>query len=236
MSSILSDICHHIVNVFESDGTSLDYGEVLNKFEHFTNNEKLVNENKDDLSRIYNRCISDKKLIEFVVTKLYSKLNEGFYNPFVSDEDQTDIFEDDYINIEPSNDIKDENGNEIDKVYIDNNCVGGKIYYKDGKMFSGVNIEKGGVVEICPVIPIDKTALCSRSVRDIAFEISPNDEWGVPMGYANMYRTTEQTGTSGNIDYEYPEMSDVMRFVAIDDIKPNDELVLRVEEDPMRLR
>lgn len=234
---IISDVCKHIVNVFESDGTNLEYGEVLNKFEHFLMNESLVRKNSDVLNRIYGKCISNKKLMEFVVTQLYGKLNEGFYNPFSEEGDEeSDPFYDDYIEIDDDSSVADQDGNQVEKVLVNDDCINGKVYYKDNKMYSGVNMSSGDVVEICPVVPMDYVSMCSRPVRDLSFLISDKEEkYGVPFGYANFYRTSQDSGLEGNVDYEYPEESPVMRIIAIKDIKPNDELVLLVMDDPNKL-
>lgn len=232
MNNIISDICLHIVSVFEKDGTVLDYGEVLNKFENFVTNKTLVTENRDILDRIYNRCISDKKLMEFTVTKLYGSMNEGFYNPFLRDEEQGVLGEDEYILVDNDRKVENEDGAEVDEIKINDDCVNGKIYYKDGKMYSGVNIKRGDVIEICPVVRLDRESMCSRSIRDMAFQLSINkDDYGIPLGYANVYRTNLESKEDGNIDYEYPESSEIIKFVAARDIDPNEELILRVEDE-----
>ena len=234
-NKIITDACKHIVHVFEADGTHLDYGEVLNKFEHLTMNESLVRKNKKILDRIYCKCISNKKLMEFVVTQLYGKLNEGFYNPF-NDEGQEDtgIYEDEYIVGDENAEARDDDGKKQEEILVNDQCINGKIFFKDGKIYSGVNLFRGDVVEICPIVPLDKVSMCARPVRDLAFQISEKDPdlYGIPFGYANFYRTTDETGTKGNVDYEYPEQGDFMKIIAIENICPNEELVLRVESDP----
>lgn len=54
----------------------------------------------------------------------------------------------------------------------------------DGKyVYSNVVFYPGDIVEICPTKPISKSALYSKDMRDVVFEVIPNKEWALPFGY-----------------------------------------------------
>lgn len=234
-NGLTNDIVSHIVNVYNKvSENKLEYGEVLNKFEHLLSNEKLYSLNESTINKFCSKMISDDEVVAFVNNALYGVLNEGFYNPFSDDEHElgdTDYISD--IKVSDGVVVKDRDNCPIKRIKKWDTNVNGKIVYKgDKKMYSGVNFLEGDIVEECPVRELRMDSMFSRDVRDYAFQLYPDKAiYGLPFGYANFYATTEDTNEEPNIDYEYDPSEGIIRFVAIRNIKRGSLLVLRVGED-----
>ena len=51
-----------------------------------------------------------------------------------------------------------------------------QVYMKGNSVYSKTSFYPGEIIEICPTKPIDKGLLFSRDIRDIIFEVIPNEE------------------------------------------------------------
>ncbi len=230
MNTLNLDIAKHIVNVYKK--TKLDEGEVLNKYEHLLSNEVLYENNRNIIDKLTYKVATDEEVVDFVDNLLYSSLNEGFYNPF--DDDSSAAKRGGIMDIIPVNNeiiVKDKDNCPIKGIRKWDSNVNGKIYCIGGKMYAGRRFIPNDVVEECPVIVINNEGMFSRTVRDLAFQLYPEkDIYGIPMGYANCY-DVDTTGLTGNVDYEYDPDEGIIRIIAITNIKPNNLLVLRANED-----
>lgn len=234
MNTLYLDIAKHLTELYNKNNSDnkVNEGEVLNKFQNLISSDELYRRNKPVLDKLFSKCISDEESLKFANT-LFSKVNEGFYNPFDGAEEDDDISAtaDDIISVEPVNNqiiIRDKDENPIHGIRRWDSNVNGKVYCKDGKMYSGRRFIPGDVLEECPVVEINNEGLFSRTVRDMAFQLYPDKEvYGIPMGYANCY----DNGVNGNVDYEYDPEEGILRIIAISNIKPNNLLVLRTTSD-----
>lgn len=230
MNTLNLDIAKHIVNVYKK--ARLDEGEVLNKYEHLLSNTALYENNRNIIDRLTYKVATDEEVVNFVDKLLYSSLNEGFYNPFDDDTLNSEDYEvKDIIPVDKNAIVKDKDNSPIKGIRRWDSNVNGKIYCTGGKMYSGRRFIPNDVVEECPVIVINNEGMFSKTVRDLAFQLYPNkDIYGIPMGYANCYEV-DTTGAHGNIDYEYDPEEGIIRFIAVSNIKPNNLLILRANED-----
>ena len=236
--SLVNDIVLHIVNVYNRlNENKLEYGEVLNKFEHLLSNETLCSLNEGTLNRLYSRMIEDEEVVSFAKNALFGVLNEGFYNPFSDDYHElgnTDFISD--IKVADGVVIKDRDNCPIKRIKKWDTNVNGKIVFRgDKKVYSGVNFLEGDIVEECPVKELRGDAMFSRDIRDLAFQLYPDKEiYGIPFGYVNYYATAYDVKDIPNVDYGYDPKEGIIRVVAIRNIKKGDLLVLRVSEDFMK--
>lgn len=234
-NSLVNDIVSHIVNVYNRlNENKLEYGEVLNKFEHFLSNDTLCSLNEGTVSRLYSKMIEDEEVVSFVNNALYGVLNEGFYNPFSDDEHElgdTDFISD--IKVADGVVVKDRDNCPIKRIKKWDTNVNGKIVFRgDKRIYSGLNFLAGDIIEECPVKKLRADAMYSRDIRDLAFQLYPDkEEYGLPMGYANYYATAYDVKDVPNVDYEYDPSEGIIRIIAIRNIKKGDLLVLRVGED-----
>lgn len=232
INEISYNICKRLTenyNTYVSDNVSL--GEVLGKFESLVNDEKLNEQYHDTLEKLYYNRLSKAKSIMFV--NVLRSMNENFQNPFYTGEDvydENNVIDHTELVIDKKA-LSPESDYPIMKVGIWDSNVNGKIMCNPGGkegMYSGAHFIEGDTIEECPIREINKLSMYSEDVRDISFELEPgSDRYGIPQGYANVYRTTD--GDDGNIDYEYIPKTHKIRFYAIKRIKPNEELVLRVQ-------
>lgn len=229
MNTLNLDIAKHIVNVYKK--AKLDEGEVLNKYEHLLSNVVLYENNRNIIDRLTYKVATDEEVVNFVDNLLYSSLNEGFYNPFDDDNTYSENDTNDIISVDKDSIVKDKDNFPIKCIRRWDSNVNGKIYCTGGKMYSGRRFIPNDVVEECPVIVINNEGMFSKTVRDLAFQLYPDkDVYGIPMGYANCY-DVDTTGSRGNVDYEYDPTEGIIRIIAVSNIKPNNLLILRANED-----
>lgn len=233
MNTLYLDIAKHLTKIYNKSHSEniVNEGEVLNKFQNLISNDELYKRNKAVLDKLFNKCISDDESLDFA-NILFSNVNEGFYNPFDNDaNDDMSPISDDIISVVPVNNqiiVRDKDANSIRGIRRWDTNVNGKVYCKDGKMYSGRRFIPGDILEECPVIEINNEGLFSRTVRDMAFQLYPDKEiYGIPLGYANCYNND----INGNVDYEYDPDEGIIRIIAISNIKPNNLLVLRTTDD-----
>lgn len=232
MSAVIRNISEHIYNVCAKNGKDVSEGYVRNKLENMIHTESLSKKFEDKLNKLFYNTMSEAEVLDFVDNALLSNLNEGFYNPFDTDEDGIEGVS---ILADPRKEIKDSDNCPIRKVTLWNNNVNGKISCEKGKMYSNRFYFKGDILEECPVKLINVNSLNDRVIREIAFELevdeNGNGVWGIPMGYANCYTLSTDTKELPNVDYEYDPEEGIIRFYAISTIKPHKLLVLRVEDE-----
>ena len=100
-----------------------------------------------------------------------------------------------------------------------------KIYTNGKDVFAGTKFYAGDIVEICPARPVTKSALYDRDVRQMVFEVDPNNTYVIPLGYCQYYRLSDEMNPP-NVDYVWdPNMSTIV-IKALTDIPKGDILIL----------
>jgi len=208
------------------------------------NNKNLV-EQRNKIRAIARRNMSEPALVRFINAQLYNsnfgesvktvqaghRLNEDFYNPF-DDDDELDVSagEDSSILGKSIKTATTKKNAFVKSVRLWNSNRKEKIELKDNRMFATNVFVADDIVEECPVYLLGTQDLYSPRIRDIAFEIDPENRlYGIPMGFANYYRTTDDVRKPGNIDYTYDPKEGIIRFYAIRKIHKGDELILKVD-------
>lgn len=116
----------------------------------------------------------------------------------------------------------------VDMVPTDaNQC---RVYSDGSSVYSNARFYPGDVVEVCPVREVSKQSLYSRDVRDMVFEVVPNERYVVPMGYCQCYDLRSAAHPEANCSWEWdPDRSAVVVRAACS-IPRNTVLVLDVEK------
>lgn len=150
-----------------------------------------------------------------------SSLHEGFFNPYDTDDDDGGRKE---IRVEPAA----KKTGMVKNVRMWKSNGRDKTVYRNGRMYAGRLYSADDVVDECPVYELSTSDMYSPRIRDIAILIDPETRrYGVPMGMANYYRTSDETGTKPNIDYVYNPDEGVIRIYATRKIRVGDELVMK---------
>lgn len=98
----------------------------------------------------------------------------------------------------------------------------------DGKyVYSNVVFYPGDIVEICPTKPISKSALYSKDMRDVVFEVIPNKEWALPFGYCQYY-DIPNADQKANCDFIWDPINKVIVIKAINKIAKHTKLILKI--------
>lgn len=123
--------------------------------------------------------------------------------------------------------FKEGNPNDIVKVSPmtpkGNQC---KVIYDGEKVYSACVFHPGDIVEICPCKVIDNSALYSRDMRDIVFEIVPQKKYACPFGYAQYYGVSDDEHFA-NCDYMYDPNTNSIVIKACRRIPKNAALILK---------
>lgn len=99
-------------------------------------------------------------------------------------------------------------------------------------VFCGVDIAKGEVIEICPVlvVPPDETELLDETIlHDYVFLWGDDDEEGaVVFGYGSMYNHAYEPNAEYKADYN----DDTFTVYALRDIPAGEEIFINYNGDP----
>ncbi len=192
---------------------------------------------KNKINALAMRSMTDAMLVKLVNSVLFSSnstplsesltygndrlsLHEGFFNPYDMDDDDDRK----KIRIEPA--VK--KPGIVKNVRMWKSNRRDKTVYKNGRMYAGRLYSADDIVDECPVYELSTSDLYSPRIRDIAILIDPETRrYGVPMGMANYYRTSDETGTKPNIDYVYNPDEGIIRIYATRKIRIGDELVMK---------
>lgn len=197
----------------------IDLVEAYHTTAGLSNDCDMINEAKSLYSK------TEKIVKEYNYRKRVIK--EGFTNPFDDVDEQKPIQYDDFIDVEPSNNMK------ISKIKLWNNNTNNKVIYKNGRMIAGQFFGKGDIIELCPVRLIYEKDLYSENIRDFAFTIDrQKGVYAIPFGYASFYRDSKSNGMEPNSDYEYIDDADgsYIKIFAIKNIKRGNEIILYSDE------
>lgn len=190
---------------------------------------------KNKINALSMRSMTDAMLVKLVNSVLFSSnstplseslayggasLHEGFFNPYDTDDDGNG----DETIIKPAA----KKPGIVKNVRMWKSNRRDKTVYRNGRMFAGRLYSADDVVDECPVYELSTSDMYSPRIRDIAILIDPETRrYGVPMGMANYYRTSDETGTEPNVDYVYNPDEGVIRIYATRKIRVGDELVMK---------
>lgn len=80
-------------------------------------------------------------------------------------------------------------------------------------------IEKGEIIEIAPLLIVEKATAKSESLIDYVFKLE-NDRYALGLGFASLYNHRNQPIAAWNIN----EQNNTITFTAIRDIMPSEEI------------
>ena len=101
----------------------------------------------------------------------------------------------------------------------------------DGKhVYSNAKFHCGDIIEICPTAKITKNALYAREVRDLAFEVEPDELFVIPMGYCQHYDIIGNQYSEPNCDWEWNGDDSTIVIRAMSTIPQNSVLILNLEK------
>lgn len=96
----------------------------------------------------------------------------------------------------------------------------------DGEhVYASTKFYPGDIIEIVPTRIIDKSSLFSKDVREIAFEVVPNEEWVIPFGYCQYYDLSNES-VAPNCDFIWDPIKRVIVIKAINKIQKHEKLIL----------
>lgn len=101
-----------------------------------------------------------------------------------------------------------------------------KIIHNGKAVFAGANFYPNDIIEICPTKNIDKTSLYTKDMRDIVFEVKPNEEWVLPFGYCQYY-DIDNTGDTANCTFLWDPITRNIVIKALRNIKKHEKLILK---------
>lgn len=105
-----------------------------------------------------------------------------------------------------------------------NVCSDGKSVYTRSLFYPG------DIIEICPTRAIDKNSLYSRDVRDIVFEVVPNEEFVIPFGYCQYYDVITKQTPEPNCDYCWDPVAKTIVIRALHKLDKNTKLILNIRK------
>lgn len=101
----------------------------------------------------------------------------------------------------------------------------------DGKsVYSNSNFYVGDIIEVCPTKQIDKTSLYSKDMRDIVFEVIPNEMFVIPFGYCQYYDIISLKNPEPNCDFMWDNESKTIIIKALTKIPRNTKLILNIQK------
>lgn len=107
---------------------------------------------------------------------------------------------------------------------IERNSNACKVTTDGQHVYANAKFYPGDIIEIVPTRTIDKSSLYSKDMREIAFEVVPNEEWVVPFGYCQYYDLAETE--EPNCDFLWDPAKRVIVIKAINKIGKYEKLIL----------
>lgn len=88
----------------------------------------------------------------------------------------------------------------------------------------------GDIIEVCPTRVIDNSALYSRDMRSIVFEVEPKTLYVIPFGYCQYYNIISKDNPVANCDYIWDNNKNVIIIQAISKINKYEQLTLNINQ------
>lgn len=105
-----------------------------------------------------------------------------------------------------------------------------KVFCDGNSVYSNSLFYPGDIVEICPTKQIDKSSLYSRDMRDIVFEVIPNEMFVIPFGYSQYYDIISRKTPEPNCDYLWDPETKVIVIKALQKIPRKTKLILNIKK------
>ena len=103
--------------------------------------------------------------------------------------------------------------------------------YSDGySVYANINYYPNDIIEICPTREIDRSSLYSRDMRNIVFEVIPNEQYVIPFGYCQYYDIINNDNLIPNCDYLWDPIAKTIVIKALTKILKNEKLVLNIRK------
>jgi hypothetical protein len=100
----------------------------------------------------------------------------------------------------------------------------------DGRsIYTGVAMFPGDIIEICPTKQIDKSALYSKDMRDIVFEVERNEKYVIPFGYCQYYDIADEKHPA-NCDYIWDPNTNTIVIKALLRLPKDTKLYLNLQK------
>ena len=168
---------------------------------------------KQNLKNLYNRY----NLSSLTEGRAHNK----FWNPFDTDE----------LNSKASSEAQPKEERHITKIEaLDFKQNKNQVCYKNGKMYAAKSFWPGEVIEEDPVKILSNHDMYSRNVREMAFELVANREYGIPIGYSTLYRRSDETSREPNAKYEYDKKNEQIIIKASAKIPEGNEIILKADK------
>lgn len=114
----------------------------------------------------------------------------------------------------------------IPEVYVGPSAISGR------GVFCYIDIPKGSLIELCPVIPVpakDMKALKSTSLYDYYFEWGEDaDQGAIALGFGSIYNHATHPSAKYLVDYD----SNELKVIAIRDIPAGEEITFNYQGLP----
>lgn len=88
----------------------------------------------------------------------------------------------------------------------------------------------GDIIEVCPTRVIDNSALYSKDMRSIVFEVVPNTVYVIPFGYCQYYSIISKDNPVANCDYLWDDNKKVILIQATSKINKYEQLILNITQ------
>ena len=105
-----------------------------------------------------------------------------------------------------------------------------QVYMYGDSVYASKDFYPGDIIEVCPTKPIEKELLFSRDIREIVFEVIPNEEYVIPFGYCQYYDIISKYAPESNCDYTWDADQKVIVIRAIQRITKGSKLVLDIRK------
>lgn len=184
------------------------------------------------LYTIFNILTDESNIKDTKITNIFCSgeidinILNTLYNKAVISQNKSALYENRFYGLFPNDVFHDKST--IKKIHmIPTNANQCKILSDGQYIYSAVKMYNGDIIEICPTKIIDKTSLYTKDMRDIVFEVIPNEKYVIPFGYCQYYAIADKTHPA-NCEYTWDEDKKIIVIRAIKHIQPNEKLYLNI--------
>lgn len=173
--------------------------------------------------------VFDSKQMDY---ESFLEINEakrkGFWNPFDNWDSSTyEAPELDYSGRKRQEEINAKKDNILNIEVWDKAKRINKVEYKNGRMIATSVLFPNDILERDPVKIVPNTELSSKEIRDMAFEVIPNRLYGISIGYATLYRRSDEVSKEPNAEYTYDKANQMITIRVLSKISKGEEVILK---------
>lgn len=103
-----------------------------------------------------------------------------------------------------------------------------KISLDGNKVYAMEDFYPNDIIEICPTKTLNKSSLYSKDVRDVVFEVVPNEQWVIPFGYCQFYEIDD--GQEPNCGFIWDNVNRTIVIKALSKIPKFSKLILKIQQ------